>query len=211
MNRTVEIAKAREVDTRIAAAWSEYHIVADKVADAKKSISNNEKTIKMYMGRRNAEHVINSLTRRNADLESMVAELTVQAALLAENAQAIDDAEYTGWTRFFLVKHIHNTTHCSSFRPTTRIGWLPDVSGLTEVEAVKEHGETLCTICFPSAPTELTTKQAPADQCSGSGKAIDWSLPNRRGFYSGNWATCPDCQERVSITNSSRSIRKHKA
>lgn len=64
------------------------------------------------------------------------------------------------WNRFFLVTssagHIHSGMNCSTCRPTTEFAWLPTVSGLTEVEAVAEHGPTLCSVCFPSAPVEWT-------------------------------------------------------
>lgn len=67
---------------------------------------------------------------------------------------------YTGWSRFFLVTsspgHIHSHMSCSTCRPTTRFGWLPQLSGKGEAEAVKELGPTLCTVCFPSAPTKWT-------------------------------------------------------
>lgn len=68
------------------------------------------------------------------------------------------EALYTGWSRFFLVLnpdgHIHSSRSCSTCQWDTRFGWLPDVSGLTEAEAVAAHGERLCTVCFPSAPVE---------------------------------------------------------
>ena len=35
-----------------------------------------------------------------------------------------------------------------------RYGWLPKLSGMTEAEAVEEHGPALCSVCFPSAPVE---------------------------------------------------------
>jgi hypothetical protein len=44
--------------------------------------------------------------------------------------------------------------HCSSCRPTTTYGWLPDLSGKTENEAVAAHGPALCSVCFPTAPVE---------------------------------------------------------
>lgn len=85
-----------------------------------------------------------------------------QAAAAAINAE-IDRLEesYTGWSRFFLVTsspgHIHSSMHCSSCRPTTTYGWLPQLSGKTEDAAVAEHGPTLCSVCFPSAPVEWTS------------------------------------------------------
>lgn len=66
------------------------------------------------------------------------------------------EAQYTGWSRFFLVTsstgHVHSSTHCSTCRPTTAFGWLPELSGKTEKVAVKELGPNLCSICFASAP-----------------------------------------------------------
>lgn len=79
------------------------------------------------------------------------------------------DATYTGWNRFFLVTssagHVHSSMSCSSCRPTTTFGWLPELSGKTETVAVAELGPALCSVCFPSAPVEhqggkLTAAQA---------------------------------------------------
>lgn len=68
------------------------------------------------------------------------------------------EATYTGWSRFFLVTssagHVHSSMHCSTCRPTTAYGWLPNLSGKTEAEAVAELGPNLCSVCFPSAPVE---------------------------------------------------------
>ena len=69
-------------------------------------------------------------------------------------------AKYEGWSRFFIVKnaggHIHWTMSCSTCYPTTDFGWLPNLSGLTEADAVEEWGGILCSVCFPSAPVEHT-------------------------------------------------------
>ena len=71
------------------------------------------------------------------------------------------EATYSGWSRFFLVTsspgHIHSSMHCSTCRWSTTYGWLPELSGQTEAEAVAEHGPTLCTVCFPSAPLDWTS------------------------------------------------------
>lgn len=71
------------------------------------------------------------------------------------------EATYTGWSRFFLVTssagHVHSSTHCSTCRPTTRFGWLPELSGKDEATAVAELGPTLCSVCYPSAPVDWTT------------------------------------------------------
>lgn len=63
------------------------------------------------------------------------------------------------WTRYFAVSggHIHSSAACHSLRPTTRIGWLPELSAESEEEAVTRYGSVLCTFCFPSAPVGWTT------------------------------------------------------
>jgi hypothetical protein len=94
------------------------------------------------------------------------AEETHAQALVAYREVA---KEFRGWSRFFLVSggHIHHSTHCHTIRLTTQVGWLPDLSGLTEAEAVEEHGEILCSHCFPHAPVAWTngvSKQSIADK-----------------------------------------------
>jgi hypothetical protein len=95
------------------------------------------------------------ITASEALKEWNAAVLAYRASQAAIEAQ---EALYTGWSRFFLVLnpdgHIHSSRSCSTCVWTTRFGWLPDVSGLTEVEAVAAHGKRLCTVCFPSAPTD---------------------------------------------------------
>lgn len=77
-------------------------------------------------------------------------------------------ALYTGWSRFFLVTnnngHIHSSMNCSTCFATTQFGWLPQLSGLTEAEAVADQGEILCSICFPTAPIAWTTGVSKASQ-----------------------------------------------
>ena len=139
---------------------------------------------------------------------------------LKQYEKAFDDRG--GWSRFFIVRasngHIHSSMGCSTCnkngRPTN-FGWLPDLSGLNEKDAVDAHGAILCTVCFPSAPVEWTNhyeeqeKKKAAEKCSGSGKSYDPSLPNRTGYYSGNWATCPECSKKVTLTSTMK-LRSHK-
>lgn len=95
--------------------------------------------------RRHAE-ALDELAQAHARLEAVTAEIRAL------------DAQYTGWSRFFLVVssdgHIHSSRTCSTCNWQTEYAWLPDVSGLTEAEAVAAHGERLCSVCFPSAPVE---------------------------------------------------------
>ena len=205
MNRSEEIAKAREVDTEIARLWSLYHEVNDKAIDKRKQADRLEKLL-LQVSMRTRE----SYTRRINVLRFEADVLGEEAEPLREAAVEYDNAHYEGWSRFFLVQHIHSSQHCSSFRRNTRIGWLPDVSGLTEVEAVKEHGETLCTICFPSAPVELTTKPVDPNLCSGSGKFHSTEyLTGRENAYVSPSGYCPDCLRWNTLTKTGV-MRKHK-
>lgn len=87
-------------------------------------------------------------------------DLAAAREMLRDIEDEIDelDAQYTGWTRFFIVAggHIHSSQNCSSCHLTTRFGWLPQLSGLTERDAVADQGSLLCTFCYPSAPVEWT-------------------------------------------------------
>lgn len=63
------------------------------------------------------------------------------------------------WSRFFLVTssagHVHRSRSCPTCRPTTTFGWLPELSGKTEADAVALLGPALCSTCFSSAPAEM--------------------------------------------------------
>jgi len=93
--------------------------------------------------------------------------------VVVRNAEAC----YTGWSRFFLVTnsggHIHRDQSCTTCFPTTQYGWLYELSGLTEAEAVEEYGEILCSICYPSAPVEWTNGVNKKD---AERKALDKAL-----------------------------------
>jgi hypothetical protein len=115
------------------------------------------------------------------------------------------------WSRFFLVTssqgHVHSSMDCSTCFSTTEYGWLPTLSGLTEADAVDQEGAILCSVCFPSAPTEWTTgiskAQAEKDaaKCSGSGQYAEWT--------GRNYVACPDCGASVSQTSTGK-LRSHK-
>lgn len=103
------------------------------------------------------------------------------------------------WERYFSVPggHIHQSPSCHSLRTTTRIGWLPELSGEPVEAAVAAHGAMLCSHCFPQAPTGWTVgARPPAGSCPGGGQWVTDASPNRvspRG-------TCPACGQNVSVT-----------
>jgi hypothetical protein len=95
-------------------------------------------------------------------LESLPGFDAEEARLLAEAAPLEQEFAARWWSRFFLVTssdgHIHSSMSCSSCRPTTTYGWLPNMSGMTQeqaMDALDEMGpgrSALCSVCFPDAP-----------------------------------------------------------
>lgn len=139
-----EVRHEVEVDTRIAAAHGVWSKAVTAVAHATESKKRAAGGLPWYA-------------------EEAAKRLEVAEAALAEASEARVkvEAEYEGWSRFFLVNnnngHIHRTTSCSTCYWTTSFSWLPALSGLTEAEAVEEWGGILCSVCFPTAPVEWTT------------------------------------------------------
>lgn len=65
-----------------------------------------------------------------------------------------------GWTRAFIVPggHVHSSMDCSSCYPTTKFGWMPELSGDDEDEIVGKAGERACTVCYPTAPVDVISR-----------------------------------------------------
>lgn len=114
------------------------------------------------------------------------------------------------WSRFFLVLnsngHIHKDMSCHTCTFKTKYGWLPELSGKTEADAVVEKGTILCSVCFPTAPVEWTIGKVVdrSNECPGSKKSA--SMSPKRGFKS---CMCPDCGKWVAVTGA-YAIRSHK-
>ena len=187
-------------------------------ADCRAILTLNATTRNLSYGRTGADAI--------ADLDAAQA---AYAALAAENKTL--QALYTGWSRFFVVTssngHIHSSMNCSTCRITTTFGWMPNLSGKTQAEAIAFFGpaaECLCSVCFPDAPVarmdgNLTAKQredllsgrtptakAAKTYCAGSGQS---ATVTRQGYAAGNWAECPVCKAHVGGQGSR--VRKHEA
>lgn len=138
---TATIRHEVEVDTRIAEAMADHDKVERKlmIAEARK------------------------YGRDEFEIANLRGQLGLAAVIVWER-----QADYTGWSRFFLVTntggHIHRDMSCSTCFPTTQYAWLYELSGLTEAEAVAEYGEILCSVCFPSAPVEWTNGKNKKDE-----------------------------------------------
>lgn len=131
-------------------------------------------------------------------------------------AQAPLDAEYDRrpWSRFYIVAggHIHKSRYCSTCNRgqyRTEFGWMPDMSGMDEAEALvalAERSFILCTVCFPNAPTVPVVDAAPT-HCLGSGKRpIEGTIRGGQSRY----GDCPVCTDRPLIVGGGVT-RKHKA
>lgn len=155
-----------------------------------------------------------SITELKKDVADLAAAREARDA--ARGEYLARDAQYTGWSRFFLVNntggHIHSSMSCQTCRFDTSFSWLPSLSGLSEKDAVDAHGAILCTVCFPSAPVEWTNQYEldaaakAADKCPGSGTYDH----NSSGLsYYQKRAECNHCGHTISVTSTGK-LRGHK-
>lgn len=94
-------------------------------------------------------------------------ESAVEALRANRDEQKPLDAEYVRrgrWTRSFMVLnnngHAHRDMHCSTCYPTTRYGWLTDLSGKTEAEVIEALGSDACSTCYADAPVVKRARTA---------------------------------------------------
>jgi hypothetical protein len=168
-----------EVDTKLAECY-------DREQTAQAYLSSAKKSLTYRLGLKEEPGLLFAIARaeERAD-EPQVAEALARVLKHREEiAEAKADAapyaaEYaeTRWSRFFLCNntggHIHSSLHCSTLRWDTSMSWLPELSGLTERDAVEEHGEILCSVCFPSAPVEWTSGVSKKTQAERDAKAAE--------------------------------------
>lgn len=142
-------------------------------------------------------------------------EVAVRDAEAATAAALPYEAEYARrrWSRFFLVTssngHIHQDMHCSTCYVSTGYGWLPELSGLTEADAVDAHGPLLCSVCYPSASAEWTTgiRETP-EQAEANGKCLNRDGVDYRRAGQSLYGNCPTCGAR-GVAATERGLRKH--
>jgi hypothetical protein len=147
MNTHTDIHTARQVDAQLADLQNALNKHLNRINNAFNSLNRYG----FDLERARIAGQTNSTFR--IKVETIDSE-TAKADVIKAEMRELNETHYTGWNRFFLVQHLHNTIYCSSFRWNTQIAWCPEISGLTEEEAVAEYGETLCTKCFKSAPTQ---------------------------------------------------------
>lgn len=214
----IATASPAEIDTALAEIYGRLYRTEDQIAQTLKYVEDYEQGIaKEAEGNRQYTGWTQNYSDKVLRMRDQIADLQSQRlSILGETAPYEVEYSRRPWSRFFLVTnnggHIHSSMNCSTCNKrgqATRFGWLPNLSGLTEPEAVAAHGAILCTVCYPTAPVEWTDRRDPS-VCTGSGKTYADGQPKRVGFYSGNWGTCQDCGTRQTVTRTG-AIRKHKA
>ena len=171
-----------EIDTKLADLYEEEVKLLNRLASLRTDLARAAGVKAEYVGRQrvfrgSTESFVEAVKAKVADAETAswdkrnyeatLADYDETTAKLVANREATKplDAifERERWSRFFLVLnnngHIHSSMQCSTCNrlgEATRFAWLPELSGLTEKDAVDAHGAILCTVCFPTAPVEWT-------------------------------------------------------
>jgi hypothetical protein len=142
-----------EIDTALAAIYEEIYDAQHKAGQIERDIKHYRNAI--AQGRTYISQ--DDVDRQEARLDEVKAEILRLYRSCAPYNEEFD--RRGGWTRAWLVDnqggHVHRSMDCSTCFPTTRFGWLPQVSGLDEDEIVAQAGERACTVCYPSAPAEV--------------------------------------------------------
>lgn len=197
--------------------------IDSSLAETGNQVSAKEESIRrLRLRAENVSSDSSASAAQKVEFAAAIADLEAALVPLVERIELFD-AEFArrgGWTRYYVVGHLHTSLRCSSFRASTRVGWLPEYSGRDESEMIELAGNLVCTLCVPGAPTEPKRPSIPVlaeawDKahnqvvCPGSGQPMNRDLPFRAGYVYGNWATCPECDGRVGFTSISL-LRKHK-
>jgi len=196
----LKTATPKEIDTRLGEIATGRWPLFDKISEARTLI----KVSASYSGR------LAEGAKKRADEALVIATAKLEAYNAEHEKEESDlNGEFTrrgGWTRYFLVEggHFHRSTHCSTCRWSTRLGWLPEMSEKDEAKAIEKFGHLVCTVCFPDAPV----LGAPIDPsvCEHSGKfvrSVAWG-----SSYASKMNKC-ECGN-YSVLTSTGKIRKHK-
>jgi len=177
-----------QIDTQLAALYSEKAKIAQTIEHAYSTLHYKANDKKRYYGRSRVgmwtmtdqqaldtvHAMLDAGTLAPYDVTSTqqtLANLVVAQGQLnqAKTQIAELDAEYMRrpWSRFLEVTssngHIHSSMFCSTCnngKQMTEFAWHPQLSGLTEAEAVAQLGPLLCSTCFASAPVEWKRDRA---------------------------------------------------
>lgn len=213
------------VDRRIAEAYRAYvgalGIFQERVKSMTRRARGSARGWHRYASVEGVEALLSLPSRGRPAVDLRDAQALRERAVGVEGLHAAymdEDEAYEGWSRFYLVPggHIHASMHCRTCNrgaSMTVFEWLPELSGLSEADAVAEHGAVLCSACFPSAPVEWTVggRSSEDDVCPGSGTHDYVPGSERRGFRSGNGGRCQHCGEWAGQASAYNSVmRKHR-
>lgn len=129
-----------EIDTELAELYTKIQNASRYIPEFQKIVAQWETTKVRYSGTK--EYYEGKLATMHAEVAAL--------ELLTLPGQA--EFSKRRWSRFFICEHVHSSQHCHTLRPTSRIGWLPQLSGYNQTETVDALGEAACTVCFPDAP-----------------------------------------------------------
>ncbi len=202
INSTDTVRREVEIDTKLASLWEAEAKIESSLDSNRVSLAHSLSIRAEYHGRsrtpyfpawaelqEKAQDKLRSGQYAGSYVEREIREkLAKHDTLIAQHGAIRDQAapleaiyRAEQWSRFFIVQnnngHIHSSMECSTCnRQTserTRFGWLPNLSGLNEADAVEAHGMILCSVCFPSAPVEWTNGVSKVDQATKAARAAE--------------------------------------
>lgn len=184
------LAFARAIDTEIADLSEKAARLQARINEARRVLAEGDRRRVNFSGGEAA------LTARVAQAEEALSPVFARLAVL--------DRIYGEhrWSRFYLVRnnngHIHRSMDCHTTFPTTQWGWLPQLSGLTEAEAVADQGEILCSVCYPLAPIAWCNGRSKAAQEAAAERAAAKAERAAKKAAKALYSDDPDRQFRTS-------------
>lgn len=162
-----------EIDEALAEIFGRYYAADDQAMMVAHQIQEaTKRNADIEAGGRAARYYSVTSPERLAELQAKLEAATAAAqTILAETVPLNDEfLSRGGWTRAYLVQpggHVHSSMSCQTCYPTTRFGWLTQMSDHTEAEIVELAGEGACSVCYPTAPRIGRNRlELPADKAA---------------------------------------------
>jgi hypothetical protein len=140
-----------DIDTELAGYYGERTTLARKLNTREKELDRYRMNERWYNER--------DIEKAEADIAELNAHIDV---VRAKELPLEGEWERRQWTRAFIVNntngHVHKTMACSTCFWDTEFEWLPQYSGHDETEIVEAASALACTVCFPSAPSDVLNR-----------------------------------------------------
>jgi len=190
-----------EVDTLAAPLESALAELHARIAEARGNAYDAERKAQRTSSDRLAASYAADATRYRDQADELAEHLP--AALAAVKPYREEYLRRGTWPRIFWCAanggHAHRSLNCRTLHVTTRMVWLPELSGTDETQLVEQAGEAACTVCYPSAPVDVlarpsTLAPAVADrEAAASRKAAkDRERAERAAAKAAKGITAPD-------------------